>query len=171
VGLVLCARKNDALARYALNNLPTMMPRRGGESMDGVQGRRDPAQSQALLVERSRCELPPKRIRGSPVTEVIARKKPIEVALPREAQRLGLEADTSDLNPVGVLIKKAMIGIPPEFAGRPPVNPEVGKNKELIDRKWKGAQGLAEDVRYCGKGFYLRGHNVFGCDRLRSSLL
>jgi putative DNA methylase len=72
-------------------------------------------------------------------------------ALPLEAQRLGLEAYASDLNPVAVLINKAMIEIPPKFAGRPPVNPEWQKNKDLIGREWKGAQGLAEDVRYYGK--------------------
>lgn len=72
-------------------------------------------------------------------------------ALPLEAQRLGLEAYATDLNPVAVLINKAMIEIPPKFAGKPPVNPEARKNKELIGREWKGAQGLAEDVRYYGK--------------------
>ena len=72
-------------------------------------------------------------------------------ALPLEAQRLGLEAHASDLNPVAVLINKAMIEIPPKFAGRPPVNPEANKNESLIAREWKGAQGLAEDVRYYGQ--------------------
>ena len=72
-------------------------------------------------------------------------------ALPLEAQRLGLEAYASDLNPVAVLINKAMIEIPPKFAGMPPVNPESRSKKELIAREWKGAQGLAEDVRYYGK--------------------
>jgi putative DNA methylase len=72
-------------------------------------------------------------------------------ALPLEAQRLGLEAHASDLNPVAVLINKAMIEIPPKFAGRPPVNPESRGRKDLIAREWKGAQGLAEDVRYYGK--------------------
>ena len=72
-------------------------------------------------------------------------------ALPLEAQRLGLEAHASDLNPVAVLINKAMIEIPPKFAGRPPVNPEANKNERLIAREWKGAQGLAEDVRYYGQ--------------------
>jgi putative DNA methylase len=72
-------------------------------------------------------------------------------ALPLEAQRLGLEAYASDLNPVAVLINKAMIEIPPKFAGRPPVNPEARAEKGLIAREWKGAQGLAEDVRYYGK--------------------
>jgi len=72
-------------------------------------------------------------------------------ALPLEAQRLGLEAYASDLNPVAVLINKAMIEIPPKFAGRPPVNPEARKKKDLVGRTWKGAQGLAEDVRYYGQ--------------------
>lgn len=73
-------------------------------------------------------------------------------AIPLEAQRLGLEAYASDLNPVAVLINKAMIEIPPKFAGRPPVNPDwQRKSKEekaLAD--WSGAKGLAEDVRYYG---------------------
>lgn len=69
--------------------------------------------------------------------------------IPLEAQRLGLEAYASDLNPVAVLINKAMIEIPPKFAGRPPVNPQV--SQDLIAREWKGAQGLAEDVRYYGQ--------------------
>ncbi len=72
-------------------------------------------------------------------------------SLPLEAQRLGLEAYASDLNPVAVLICKAMIEIPPKFAGRPPVNPEARKEKTLLAHEWKGAQGLAEDVRYYGQ--------------------
>ena len=67
-------------------------------------------------------------------------------ALPLEAQRLGLEAWASDLNPVAVLINKAMIEIPSKFAGLTPVNPQRDPHK-----RWKGAQGLAEDVRYYGK--------------------
>ena len=72
-------------------------------------------------------------------------------ALPLEAQRLGLESYASDLNPVAVLINKAMIEIPPKFAARPPVNPAARKEKSLIDREWHAAQGLAEDVRYYGQ--------------------
>ena len=72
-------------------------------------------------------------------------------ALPLEAQRLGLEAHASDLNPVAVLINKAMIEIPPKFAGMQPVNPEARRNEDLIAREWKGAQGLAEDVRNYGQ--------------------
>ena len=70
-------------------------------------------------------------------------------ALPLEAQRLGLEAYASDLNPVAVLINKAMIEIPPKFAGQPPVNPD--NRNDLDVRQWKGALGLAEDVGYYGK--------------------
>ena len=72
-------------------------------------------------------------------------------ALPLEAQRLGLEAHASDLNPVAVLINKAMIEIPPKFASQAPVNPAVRQEKNLIEREWTGAQGLAEDVRYYGQ--------------------
>ena len=72
-------------------------------------------------------------------------------ALPLEAQRLGLDSYASDLNPVAVLINKAMIEIPPKFAGRPPANPEARRSKSLFDRTWRGAEGLAEDVRFYGK--------------------
>jgi len=75
---------------------------------------------------------------------------PFGGALPLEAQRLGLESYASDLNPVAVLINKAMIEIPPKFAGKPPVNPETRKDKNLFAREWQGAQGLAEDVRHYG---------------------
>jgi putative DNA methylase len=72
-------------------------------------------------------------------------------ALPLEAQRLGLESYASDLNPVAVLINKAMIEIPQKFTGRSPVNPAERKEQRLIAKKWRGAQGLAEDVRYYGQ--------------------
>jgi putative DNA methylase len=65
--------------------------------------------------------------------------------IPLEAQRLGLEAFASDLNPVAVLINKAMIEIPPKFAGQQPVHPDARRQASL--KTWKGAQGLAEDVR------------------------
>ncbi len=89
--------------------------------------------------------------------------------MPLEAQRLGLEAHASDLNPVAVLINKAMIEIPPRFAGRPPVNPafrdlaasgadaarSTGKQRRgqarIGSEHWRGAQGLAEDVRFYGR--------------------
>ena len=71
-------------------------------------------------------------------------------SIPLEAQRLGLEAHAGDLNPVAVLINKALIEIPPKFANCPPVNPEA--RKEIGGtHEWKGATGLAEDVRYYGE--------------------
>ncbi|WP_344299421.1 DUF1156 domain-containing protein [Sinomonas flava] len=66
--------------------------------------------------------------------------------IPLEAQRLGLEAHASDLNPVAVLINKALIEIPPKFAGRPPVFPEAEAQRHW----WPKATGLAEDVRRYG---------------------
>ena len=71
-------------------------------------------------------------------------------AIPLEAQRLGLEAHAHDLNPVAVMINKAMIEIPPKFAGMRPVNPSAGRQGSA-NAGWKGAAGLAEDVRYYGE--------------------
>lgn len=78
-------------------------------------------------------------------------------ALPLEAQRLGLESYASDLNPVPVTINKAMIEIPPKFAGNAPVGPEIAADKaskKQVTRDafedWSGAKGLAEDVRRYG---------------------
>lgn len=71
-------------------------------------------------------------------------------SIPLEAQRLGLEAHAHDLNPVAVMINKAMIEIPPRFAGQSPVNLDA-RTKLGSDRLWSGAKGLAEDVRYYGE--------------------
>jgi putative DNA methylase len=70
-------------------------------------------------------------------------------SIPLEAQRLGLEAHAGDLNPVAVLINKALIEIPAKFEGYPPVNPE--SRKTLLQHEWQGTQGLAEDVHYYGQ--------------------
>ncbi len=87
-------------------------------------------------------------------------------SIPLEAQRLGLEAHASDLNPVAVMINKAMIEIPPRFANMPPVNPRdrkdvfaggstppeaSGRGSKGGSTTWKGAAGLAADVRYYGE--------------------
>lgn len=80
-------------------------------------------------------------------------------AIPLEAQRLGLEAHASDLNPVAVMINKAMIEIPPKFAGQPPVNPE---SRRLMNDQWKGATGLAEDVRYYGEWMKKKAYEKIG---------
>jgi putative DNA methylase len=71
-------------------------------------------------------------------------------SIPLEAQRLGLEAHASDLNPVAVMINKAMIEIPPLFKDQPPVNPR-DRAKMGANTRWKGAAGLAADVRYYGE--------------------
>jgi putative DNA methylase len=68
-------------------------------------------------------------------------------SIPMEAQRLGLGVHASDLNPVAVLINKALIEVPPMFASRPPVFPGAASSKLM----WPGATGLAEDVRRYGQ--------------------
>lgn len=87
-------------------------------------------------------------------------------AIPLEAQRLGLESHASDLNPVAVMINKAMIEIPPRFAGRQPIGPIPAEEQQKTGdafQDWSGAQGLAEDVRRYGhwmreKAFERIGH-------------
>lgn len=72
-------------------------------------------------------------------------------AIPLEAQRLGLESFASDLNPVPVIINKAMIEIPPRFAGRSPIGPVLATERQRkLDEDWSGLRGLAEDVRRYG---------------------
>ena len=77
-------------------------------------------------------------------------------AIPLEAQRLGLSSYASDLNPVAVLINKAMIEIPPKFSNRPPVNPSASNydgnrnHQGTVSAKYNGAAGLAMDVSYYG---------------------
>ena len=79
-------------------------------------------------------------------------------SIPLEAQRLGLRAIASDLNPLAVLINKALIELPPKFRNQPPVNPEadalgmtVGKGRKTRRVAWRGAAGLADDIRYYGR--------------------
>lgn len=69
-------------------------------------------------------------------------------SIPLEAQRLWLEAHASDLNPVAVLINKALIEIPQIHAGHPPVNPN--SRERYLNTEWRGTQGLSEDIRYYG---------------------
>lgn len=66
---------------------------------------------------------------------------------------MGLESYASDLNPVAVMINKAMIEIPPRFANSKPVGPiPAGEDHDsLFKKEWKGAEGLAEDVRRYGR--------------------
>lgn len=103
-------------------------------------------------------EEPPAKSDGKAILDYLQMKAPPVYdpfsgggSIPLEAQRLGLRAFGSDLNPVAVLIGKALVEIPPKFAGKPPVNPKA--QAELKRGRWngKGAQGLAEDVRYYGQ--------------------
>ena len=70
--------------------------------------------------------------------------------IPLEAQRLGLKSFANDLNPVAVMINKAMIEIPAQFKNSPPINPDA-KNSIGNQSGWRGATGLAEDIRYYGQ--------------------
>lgn len=81
-------------------------------------------------------------------------------AIPLEAQRLGLKAIAHDLNPVAVMINKAMIEIPPRFAGKAPVNPDA--RASLLNTDLVGAHGLAEDVRYYGEWMKQKAYEKIG---------
>ena len=79
-------------------------------------------------------------------------------SIPLEAQRLGLRARGSDLNPIAVLINKAMIDLPHPFRGKPPINPDadpigmfVGTGRQREQVSWRGLSGLANDIRCYGK--------------------
>ncbi len=84
-------------------------------------------------------------------------------AIPLEAQRLGLVSYASDLNPVAVMINKAMIEIPPRFAGQQPVGPlpEGEKQPDMVE-DWAGVKGLAEDVRRYGHWMHEEAFRRFG---------
>ena len=79
-------------------------------------------------------------------------------SIPLEAQRLGLRARASDLNPLPVLLNKAMIELPPKFHNQKPVNPDAdpmgmftGTGRKQTRVPWRGTAGLADDIRYYGK--------------------
>ncbi len=119
----------------------------------------------ARSVARSQGEAPPDKDNRAGVLAYLGNKaQPIYDpfcgggSIPLEAQRLGLRAVGSDLNPVAVLITKALIELPHQFANQPPVNPgadktglPVGKGKKAQVIPWRGAAGLADDIRYYGR--------------------
>ena len=119
----------------------------------------------ARSVARSRGEPAPDPTKPDAVLRYLAEKAlPIHDpfcgggSIPLEAQRLGMRALASDLNPVAVLITKALIELPPKFANRPPVNPDANPLGVALDRdekgecvSWRGAAGLADDIRYYGR--------------------
>jgi putative DNA methylase len=114
-------------------------------------------------------EEPPEKGDGKAILDYLQAKAPPVYdpfsgggSIPLEAQRLGLRAYGSDLNPVAVLIGKALVEIPPKFSGKPPVNPKA--QAELKRGRWNGkrAQGLAEDVRYYGQWMRDEGETRIG---------
>ncbi len=118
----------------------------------------------ARSLARDRGEEPPPRENPEAVLAWLAEHAPPVCdpfcgggSIPLEAQRLGLRAHGSDLNPVAVLVSKATCEIPPRFAGVPPVNPERDPHVT-----WKGAQGLAEDIRHYGKWMRDEAHSRIG---------
>ena len=123
----------------------------------------------ARSIARSREESPPENKPASVLAYLNDNALPIYDpftgggSIPMEAQRLGLRAVASDLNPVAVLINKALIELPPKFSGKPPINPDAnpmgmltgkftgrGKNRKPEQIPWRGAAGLADDIRYYG---------------------
>ena len=113
----------------------------------------------ARSVAWSMAEEPPAKENGAGILDYLQAKAPPVYdpfsgggSIPLEAQRLGLRAYGSDLNPVAVLIGRAVVEIPPKFAGHPPMNPAAqAELKRGATWNGKGAQGLAEDVRYYGQ--------------------
>ena len=99
--------------------------------------------SDTALLEQARAEI--RRSNGGAIPAVV---DPFAGggSIPLEAQRLGCRAEASDLNPLAVLINKALIDIPPRFGGRPPVHPGAADQPG-----YRGAEGLAEDVRFYGR--------------------
>ena len=99
--------------------------------------------SDTALLEQARAEI--RRSNGGTIPAVV---DPFAGggSIPLEAQRLGCPAEASDLNPLAVLINKALIDIPPRFGGRPPIHPGAADQP-----CYRGAEGLAEDVRFYGQ--------------------
>ncbi len=84
-------------------------------------------------------------------------------SIPLEAQRLGLRARASDLNPLPVLLNKAMIELPPKFHNQAPINPDANPmSMSTKTEKWKGAAGLASDIRYYGRWMRQEAHKRIG---------
>jgi putative DNA methylase len=71
--------------------------------------------------------------------------------IPLEAQRLGFTSFASDLNPVAVTINKAMIEIPPRFANKSPVGPQLPSSNKGLLEDWPRVTGLAEDIKRYGQ--------------------
>ena len=119
---------------------------RGGKSRARLPGASAKSRPPKATARRSSTICRPRRRRSTIRSRAAARSR-------WKRSGSGLRAYGSDLNPVAVLIGKALVEIPPKFAGLPPVNPKVaGRSSSAADAgTGKGAQGLAEDVRYYGQ--------------------
>jgi putative DNA methylase len=124
----------------------------------------------ARSIAWNRSEEPPSKNDAKAVDRYLARNAPPVFdpfsgagSIPLEAQRLGLQANGSDLNPLAVLISKALVEVPPKFAGLPPINPH---SRTELERggKWNanGAEGLAQDIRYYGERLRMRAEEKIG---------
>lgn len=82
-------------------------------------------------------------------------------SIPLEAARLGFEAYAGDQNPVAVLLNKVYLEITPRWTDYPPVNPE-DRRKIGGTGGWRGATGLAADVRYYGRVILERAREKIG---------
>lgn len=80
-------------------------------------------------------------------------------SIPLEAQRLGLQAIASDLNPVSVLINKALLEVPQLFLDLPPVHTEFS---QAISTKWDSTLGLSKDILAYGKDLLDLAHKSIG---------
>ena len=119
----------------------------------------------ARSVARSRNDLSPSKDDPAAVLRYLNDKAPSihdpfcgGGSIPLEAQRLGLRAVGSDLNPIAVLITKALIELPTKFADQPPANADAdplgmtaGRGTSTKAVPWQGAAGLADDIRYYGR--------------------
>ena len=118
----------------------------------------------ARSLARGRGDVPPAHDDDAGVISYLSERAPPVCdpfcgggSIPLEAQRLGLRARGSDLNPVAVLVSRATCEVPPRFADRPPVNRDRDPHV-----KWRGAQGLADDIRYYGRWMRDRAREQIG---------
>ena len=119
----------------------------------------------AFSIARTNCDFGPVPDDASSLLKYLSANAPTVYdpfcgggSIPLEAQRLGLNTFASDLNPVAALITKSMIELPPSFAGQPPINPDADpmgmsttKGGRIQRIPWRGAKGLADDIRYYGR--------------------
>lgn len=121
----------------------------------------------ARSVARSHGEAPPRLDDPAEILRYLRNKAPPihdpfagGGSIPLEAQRLGLCAIASDLNPVAVLINKSLIELPSRLMGKPPASPDASNISD--GASWCGATGLANDIRYCGKQMHNKAFKLIG---------